>query len=219
MHSWFEILRALGSYPGEDDPSVVSRTSRWLATRFPNGALAVGAHYRDHIESWPGGFHRDAQQDEQALAANPLPPDELELTGLRLAGRRVDFRGRLLVAFREDDRHRLAAFAGYEAERLSLDGREHVFADRPMPMLGWAPVRADRRVAGGAVLEVWIQGEGRLRLPLTDEVVVPRLFVAGQRPGTVGAAVPARVDGGILEFEAGPGKAQGKLFLLQGVSS
>lgn len=219
VHSWFEILRALGSYPGEDDPSVVSRTSRWLATRFPNGALAVGAHYRDHIESWPGGFHRDAQQDEQALAANPLPPDELELTGLRLAGRRVDFRGRLLVAFREDDRHRLAAFAGYEAERLSLDGREHVFADRPMPMLGWAPVRADRRVAGGAVLEVWIQGEGRLRLPLTDEVVVPRLFVAGQRPGTVGAAVPARVDGGILEFEAGPGKAQGKLFLLQGVSS
>lgn len=214
VRTWFEILRALGSYPGEDDPSVVSRTSRWLATRFPNGALAVGVHYRDHVESWPGGFHRDAQQDEQALAANPLPPDELELTGLRLAGRRVDFRGRLLVAFREDDRYRLAAFAGYEAQQLRLDGREHVFADRPMPMLGWAPVRADRRVAGGAVLEVWVQGEGRLKLPLTEEVVAPRLFAAGQRPGAVRAEVPARVEDMILEFEAGPGKAQGKLFLL-----
>ncbi|MBE7501750.1 MAG: hypothetical protein HS113_15890 [Verrucomicrobiales bacterium] len=214
VQTWFEILRALGSYSGEDDPSVVSRTSRWLATRFPNGALAVGVHYRDHVESWPGGFHRDTQQDEQALAANPLPPDELELTGLRLAGRRVDFRGRLLVAFREDDRYRLAAFAGYEAQQLRLDGREHVFADRPMPMLGWAPVRADRRVVGGAMLEVWVQGEGRLRLPLSEGVVAPRLFAASQRPGTLGAAVPARVEGGILEFEAGPGKAQGKLFLL-----
>ncbi|MBK9137509.1 MAG: hypothetical protein IPM17_01895 [Verrucomicrobia bacterium] len=60
--TWFNILRALGAYAGDDDPSVVSRTSPWLATRFPNGALCVAAHYRDHVESWPGGFHRDERQ-------------------------------------------------------------------------------------------------------------------------------------------------------------
>ena len=50
--TWFEILKALGGYPKsrpdvpvEDNPSVVSRESPYLATRFPNGTIALAAHY------------------------------------------------------------------------------------------------------------------------------------------------------------------------------
>ncbi|MCX8107481.1 MAG: hypothetical protein N3G20_01615, partial [Verrucomicrobiae bacterium] len=35
----FEALWALGAYNANDDPSVVSRTTPWLATRFPNCAM------------------------------------------------------------------------------------------------------------------------------------------------------------------------------------
>ena len=57
--TWFEILRKLGAYPPSrsglprnDNPSVVSRDSPYLATRFPNGTTVVAAHYRSHVESW-----------------------------------------------------------------------------------------------------------------------------------------------------------------------
>jgi hypothetical protein len=214
--TWFDILQAVGAYAGSDDPSVVARTSPYLATRFPNGAVAVAAHYRHHVESWPGGFHRDAQQDEAALNINPLPSDALALTGLRIAGQTVDYRGRLIVMFRVDDQRRLIAFAGRQSDRIRLNGLEHVFADRPMPFAAWAPVAAARRVPRGAILEAWVQGEGRLRLPLSDVEGKARLFAAGRKPGSVSGTHTAAITDGFLEFDAGPGKAQGHLFLMPG---
>jgi hypothetical protein len=214
VRTWFEVLRALGAYAGDDDPSVVSRTTPYLATAFPNGATVVAAHYRSHVESWPGGFHRDARQDEAALATNPLPSDELRLEALRVHGHRVNFRGRLVVGFRLDDRQRLVAFAGRHGDRIGIDDHDHVFADRPVAFVAWAPVAAHRRVPGGAVAEIWVQGEGRIRVPLSEQVKDGRLFAAGRRPGEAGAPMPSRTEGSVLEFDAGPGKAQGKLYLL-----
>ena len=216
VRTWFELLRTLGAYPAADDPSVVSRTRPFLATRFPNGALAVAAHYRHHVESWPGGFHRDASQDEAALQANPLASDALDLVDQRLAGLGVSLHGNLVVAFRSDGQGRLAAFAGHGCDRIRIEDREHVFADRPMPFVGWAPVAENRRVPGGAVLEVWAHGEGKLRITLNEPVPDARLLRASGPPGAVGEAVPATVAGEVLEFEAGAGKAQGHLYLLPG---
>lgn len=220
--TWFEILRALGAYPGsrpdsdEDNPTVVSRQTPWLATRFPNGAIALAAHYRRHPESWGGGFHRDAEADRIALEKNPLPEDRLDLRGLRVAGRTLDFQGRLVMAFRLDARGRLIAFAGYDCDRIRIDGREHVFADHPMPHVAWAPVAAERRVPGGAVMELWVQGEGDLRIPLAEDLSAARLFLQGPRPDAAGAAVPARVESGELRLHAQAGWGAAHLFVLPG---
>lgn len=220
--AWFEILRALGAYPGsragsdEDNPTVVSRCSPYLATRFPNGAIAVAAHYRRHIETWPGGFHRDAEADRLALEKNPLPDDRLDLREFRVAGRTLDFQGRLVMAFRLDARGRLIAFAGHDCASIRIDGREHVFAERPMKHVAWAPVPVERRVPGGAVMELWVHGEGQVRIPLPEDLRSVRVFLQGARLDAPGATVPARVESGELRFRAQGGWGAMHLFVLPG---
>lgn len=213
VRTWFEILRAMGAYPGSgsapigaDDPSVVSRDSEWLATRFPNGTVCVAAHYRRHVESWPGGFHRDAVRDQEILQNNPLPTELLNLRDLRIDGHRIDaYQGRRLIAFRArgETRHSdLEAFAGYDCRELTLDGRQHTFADQPLPFLAWSPVPKERQVPNGALAQLWIQGTGRVRIPLpSDARQARRLFAAGAQ-GTLGTAVPGRFADGFVEVDA-----------------
>jgi len=209
VRTWFDILKSLGAYPRsradvpvEDNPSIVSRESPYLATRFPNGTVAVAAHYRSHVESWPGGFHRDAKQDEAILARNPLPSDQLDLQSFRVSGHQVDYHGTLLVAFRLDARQSLIAFGGYDCARIRLNGRDHVFADQSLSHVAWAPVAEPRRVPGGAILELWVQGQAKVRVPVSDQVSAGMLFFQGARPGAIGEPVPATLRDGFLEFEA-----------------
>ncbi len=103
-----------------------------VACGFPNGATALAAHYRSHEESWPGGFHRDAEQDQEVLARNPLPPAALKLRDLRVNGHRVTYDGDLAMAFRLDDLGSLIAFAGYNCRSIAIDGREFTFASAPV---------------------------------------------------------------------------------------
>ena len=154
VRTWFEILFALGAYPGSDpkaagndNPSVVSRTTPYLACRFPNGATSVGAHYRTHEESWGGGFHRDAKQDEETLKRNPLPPATLALRDFRVNGHRVTYDGDLTMTFRLDNAGSLAGFAGYNCQKVVIDGREFVFASQPIHLVAWAPVLPERASA------------------------------------------------------------------------
>ncbi|MEK7678144.1 MAG: hypothetical protein AAB676_20120 [Verrucomicrobiota bacterium] len=223
VRTWFDILKALGAYPpsraglsANDNPSVVSRESPYLATRFPNGTVTIAAHYRSHVESWPGGFHRDAKRDDEIVAKNPLPPDTLELQTFRVAGHTVDYRGTLLVAFRLDAQQRLIAFGGHDCASIRLGDHEHVFADRAVPFIAWAPVSANRRVVGGAVLEIWLNGEAKVRIPFAEKVSAPRLHFAGGRPGAVGESVPVRISDGFLEFDAKADWPPQHLYLLAG---
>ena len=171
---WFETLNRIGAYPAsrpgaEDHPTVVSRTSPYLATRFPNGALAVTNHYSRHRESWGGGFHRNEAKDAKTLKANPLPTDRLTLDSFPLAGHVIDYHGDYLVAFRLDDRDRLTAFYGVGSQEITLNGKTHRFADRPMTRVAWAPVADARRIQGGAVLEIWTTGEAAtVSIPWTE---------------------------------------------------
>ena len=66
-----------------DNTEYVSRTTDYLATRFPNGATVVVRHYNSHRETWEGGFSRNPEEDAAALAANPLPSDEISLEILK----------------------------------------------------------------------------------------------------------------------------------------
>jgi hypothetical protein len=219
--TWFEILTALDAYPpshtglpASDNPSTISRTTPWLATRFPNGTTIVAMHYRRHVESWPGGFHRDEKRDAEIIQQNPLPADALDLRELAVNGHRVSYQGRLIVAFRLDVEQRLIAFSGYDCAAITVDGRKHRFADQPFATVAWAPVPANRRVSGGAVLEVWIHGEGEVRIPFTEPARSPALFFAHSRAGSLAEEIPCILKDGVLRFTARSGWGLRKLFLL-----
>jgi hypothetical protein len=147
-------------------------------------------HFRHTIENWPGGFQRNAQEDAALIARNPLPSDRLELKQQRVSGHTVTHQGRLLVAFRPGPDQSLTAFGGYDCTGITVDGTEHRVADRPLSFVAWAPVADNRRVPGGALLELWIRGDGEVRIPLPAQTTTARLFFAGPLPGTVGAEVP-----------------------------
>jgi hypothetical protein len=223
VRTWFEILRALGAYPSsqsesvsDDNPSVVSRTTPYLACRFPNGTTSLAVHYRTHEESWPGGFHRDAAQDQEILARNPLPPATLGLRDFQVNGHRVTFEGELTMAFRLDGAGTLVAFAGYNCQKIATDGREFVFASRPVSLVAWAPVLPQRQVPGGAVLEVWVHGEAAMSLPLRASVKGGELYFEGGRLGSFGAKIACDCSGGVLRFDALSTWAQKHLYFVAG---
>jgi len=209
VRTWFAILFALGAYPAStpgaaptDNPSVISRTTPYVACAFPNGATALAAHYRTHEEAWPGGFHRDAKQDQEVLVRNPLPPAGLKLHELRVNGHQVTYDGDLAVAFRLDDSGALVAFAGYNCRKIALDGREFTFASAPVALAAWAPVLAQRRVPGGAFMEIWVHGEADMSLPLPPGVTGGSLYAQGARLGSFGQEIPCQCADSMLRFKA-----------------
>jgi hypothetical protein len=221
--TWFEVLLALGAYPksspdmaSNDNPTVIARTSPYLACRFPNGTITIAAHYRSHEESWPGGFHRDPKQDQEILAKNPLPPAKLNLRDLTVAGRRISFAGELVMAFRLDDRGSLAGFVGQQCQKITLDGRDFVFASQPVPLAAWAPVLRARRVPGGAILEVWVHGDADMQVPLPPGVEKGELYFDGGRIGSFGDRIASECTRGILRFKARNEWPQKHLFFVAG---
>lgn len=221
VRTWFETLLALGAYPGSepepasnDNPSVVSRTTPYLACRFPNRTTSLAAHYRTHEESWPGGFHRDEKQDLEILTRNPLPPATLALRDFPVNGHRVSFDGELVMVFRLDGAGSLAAFAGYNCRSIVIGGREFVFASQPVSLAAWAPVLPQRQVPGAAVMEVWVHGEAAMSLPLPMGVKAGELYFEGGRLGAFGAKVACDCSGGILRFNALKAWPQKHLFLV-----
>lgn len=221
--TWFEVLRALDAYPrrgatapGNDNPTVVSRTTPYVACRFPNGTTALAAHYRNHEESWPGGFHRDAAADKEALARNPLPPAGLDLVDFPVNGHRVSYQGALTVAFRTHPDGGLQAFAGHECRGITIDGREHVLADARLALLAWAPVPPARRVPGGAILELWAHAgaPATVSVPLPHGVDGGRLFLADSKPGSLDRPVESVCENGRLKFQARPDWPRHHLYLL-----
>lgn len=202
--NWFEVLDALGAYPGEDNTERLSRTGEYLVTRFPNGAMAVAPHLRWMEESWPGGFARDPKADAAVMAQNPPPSDAVRLARFRMNGHTVDYDGAGAVSFLLGRQGEVAAFAGRRAKEITIDGRRTVFADGAIDEIGWAPVAASRRVAEGAVAQVWVRGQGVARIPLGALAKDATLVAEGAKPGSRGVTVAARWENGALVFAITP---------------
>jgi len=208
VRNWFEVLCALGAYPAtgkfadyNDNTEVLSRAGEYLACRFPNGTVAITTHLRTVEEDWPGGFARNKDQDQEYLDRCPPPSINLSLKDFRVNGHTVSFEGVSPVAFRVDDQGRLVAFAGSWGDRVTVDGRETVFADKPLSLVSWAPVPQERRVPGGAILLMWVQGEGEIRVPAFTLPERVRLFAEGTAPGSRGTEIPCRREGEMLVFD------------------
>jgi hypothetical protein len=87
---------------------------------------------------------------------------------------------------------------------VTIDGHETIFADKPLSLVSWAPVPEARRVAGGAVLQARIQGEGVVRIPAIGLPEKLAMFAEGPTPGSRGEAVPCRLENGALVFTTTP---------------
>ncbi len=212
--TWFEVLDALGAYPAtgvfagvNDNPDYLSRTTEFLACRFPNGTIAVAPHFRAMEEGWPGGFARNQEEDAAYLEKNPPPSDEIHLAGFTVAGHTIDYDGRNAVAVRMDEANNLIAFAGNSCASVTVDGVTYAFGDAPFGQVAWAPVAEARRVPGGAVVQILARGKGTLRIPAAHLPVGLQLFAEGPTPGSRGNAVDSHREGDTLVVEIGPGTA------------
>src|SRR5579875_2711241 len=205
--NWFEVLTALGAYPPtgrfahvNDNTEYLSRTTPYLCCRFPNGAIAIARHFRHTPELWQGGFARDPKADQAYLQKHPLSPSRLQLKDFHVHGHTLTYEGDLAVTFRVDERHHLIAFAGRNTDRIQVDGTTTVFADKPMPLVSWAPVPPECRLPHGAILRIFASGEGTIRIPLNQPLREVQLFAEGPQPGSRGDALPAHIEQGVLVF-------------------
>ncbi len=169
--SWYEILRALGLYAGDDHPVAISRSTQYLATTFPNGAVALCPHYREHPENWPGGFYRDAETDRRALETNPLADDQILLSEFRVAGQTVTYQGRHAVVWRLADGGgqggRLIAFAGTGCSGITINGVTYHWCTAPIDV-AWHPLGAPFATDSYEPLyRVWVGSRGEVRIPLS----------------------------------------------------
>jgi hypothetical protein len=220
---WFDILDRLGAYPGtgrfagaNDNPEVVSRTGPWLCCRFPNGTVTIARHLHTYAECWPGGFGRKDDEDRRILEANPPPPREIRLDGLRVAGHTVSYDGHGPVSFRVDAAGNLIGFAGHQCQEIAVDGRTWRFADRRLNTLSWAPIPDECRVPGGAVLllRVHLDGACELRIPAAGLPEAVEAVREGSKPGSRGEAVACRRDGEALVLSFAAGQGQGVVYIV-----
>jgi len=204
--TWFEVLSALGAYPGDDNTERLSRTGNYLFCRFPNGALAAAPHLCRLAETWPGGFHRDDEQDAELLRRFPPPDEIIRLNNCRVQGHEVTYEGAGAVTFRVDDQGNLLAFAGRDCTGITVDGRTFTLADKPVNALAFAPVPSERRIDANVLLQIRVEGDVVISLPVAG---ITRLVAEGPTPGSRGEEIPCRQEGDRLVFQV-PDHAQGK---------
>jgi uncharacterized protein (AIM24 family) len=114
----------------------------------------------------------------------------------------VSFTGEHAVAFRVDSEGNLIAFAGRKCHEITVDGRKTVFADADVDEIGWAPVAAARRVAGGAVIQIQVSGTGKVRVPAAGLPASINLYAEGPKPGSRGERITCTREGDALVFQA-----------------
>lgn len=209
--NWFEVLSALGAYPASgrfadvnDNTECVSRTTDYLACRFPNGTISIARHFRELEEGWPGGFARREEEDQAYLARHPLPDDTMQLESLKVHGHEVTYRGQQSVAFRLSGAGELIGFSGANCQGITINGRSWEFADRPIPLIAWTPVSAARQIPGGAVFQVVVHGQGEVRIPLAELPRNLRMIAEGATPGSRGHEVASRVEDDRLVLDIQP---------------
>lgn len=222
VRNWFEVLEALGSYAPtgkfsgvNDNTEFVSRTGPYLTCRFPNGAVVIAPHLRLVEEHWSGGFSRNFEQDRRYLKRHPPPPASIHLREFQVSGHTVTYDGEHALAFRVDGQGTLIAFAGRKCHEITVDGQRTVFADRDMEMIGWAPVVLERRVEGGALIQIQVSGAGTVRIPAAGLPAELALYSEGAKPGSRGETVPCHRKNNALVFTATEALAHRWLYVVR----
>ena len=140
--------------------------------------------------------------DRRYLEHNPPPSESIRLDEFHVNGHAVSYAGEHALAFRTDGQGNLIAFAGRNCHEITIDGRRAVFADGDLDEIGWAPIAPERRVEGGALIQLQVSGTGTVRIPAAGLPTDVALFVEGPKPGSRGARVPCRRENDDLVFDA-----------------
>jgi hypothetical protein len=204
----FEILNICGAYKGSrkftnvnDNPTYVSRTTDFLVTRFPNGSNMIVRHYRTHAENWEGGYSRNLENDEKALAINPMPSDTLVLDELKVNGHQVSYNGKQYFIFRTDSLNKLIAFEGHNCKEVTLDGVLYRFAQQPFETITFSKENNQ-----GTMYNALIAGEGKIMLPIPVEPGKKlKITASGNKK------VNFQVINGLIELVCTPGISGKKL--------
>jgi hypothetical protein len=196
----FRLLERIGAY-SEGSLEAKSRPTdaKYVMNTFPNGAVAVANHYRTFDEAWDGQFFRDRDFDKLFLEGRVLPPLDITLDDEIMDGHIVTYSGRNLLIYNFTDGG-LSAYRGQGSNCIKIDGKEFIFADRPVD-INWGKIR-DKYLCDG-ISEVYIlnchtPASLTLPLPLTGE---PKVELCVSRVFTTGSAVPFFWHDGVLEIE------------------
>lgn len=199
--NWFEALHALGAYPGSDNTEVISRTTDYLACRFPNGTTAIAPHLTKLEEAWPGGFARNREEDQTLVEYLEIPSRQIKLKSFQVNGHCIDYEGSGAVAFRMDSDGNLMAFAGHDCSDITINGKHFDFADHPVGQIGWAPVPESRQVENGAKLIVVCSSAASIRIPAAPYSDIKAFYAEGQMLGQKGESVSCKRAGEYLIIE------------------
>jgi len=209
----FEILDGLGAYAGtgtfpntNDNTEHISRTTDYLATHFPNGTNVIVRHYKNHRETWAGGFSRNPEEDAKALEANPMPTDEIELSGFKINGHSIDYQGRLTMAFRLDKDKELIAFDGQNCKAVTIDGKEHRFSETPLKKIAFAPSLDKNKNE----IMIFVEGNGSVSIPSNKLSNTKKLKLQNEN----GSPIKYSIDGENILFEVDK-KSTGKWLSLK----
>lgn len=199
----FEILDKVGAHQPtgafpevNDNTEHLSRTTDYLATRFPNGATVLVRHYRTHRENWPGGFSRDPEQDKMVLEKNPLPPADINLRNFKVNGHEISVEGRLTVAFRTNERKELIAFEGQECKSVTIDGKAYAFSDIPLKKIAFAPSLDNSQNEW----KIYVEGQAQVNIPLPGEIPRQGIRFLDQE----GKKIKYALKKNTLQFEVNP---------------
>ena len=203
----FEILNACGAYPStgkikdiNDNPSVVSRTTDYFATSFPNGATMLVNHYRRHVENWPGGFSRNEKEDDEILKSNPLPTDTMRIDNMCVNGHRISYNGRLILGFNVKD-GLLTAFSGQRCMEIKIDGKNYRFAAAPLSNLNFGPVDGNNDHC-----RLYANGQSEVSVPVRSSVKAVKATCGKEDipavlgKGYVNLSIPKKFDGKAIEI-------------------
>ncbi|MGL6194635.1 MAG: hypothetical protein ACRC2T_07395 [Thermoguttaceae bacterium] len=216
--TWFDVLNAIGAYPGtknsgsenvtektsnaveNDNTEFLSRTGNYIVCRFPNGAVSIANHLKAYEENWNGGFARNAKEDEAIMEKNPLPPTNIKLSNFAVNGFVVDYDGTQNLTFRADQQGNLTGFAGNDTNQITINGKTTTFSDKPLSVIVFTPVPKEQMVSGGAVFEIMFNGTGTVRIPFKSEKPV-KVFAQGPTLGSKGNEVKVTQQPEYLEVE------------------
>ena len=198
--NWFEILYNLRAYPSDDNTEVISRTTDYVACRFPNGSVAIAPHLTRLEENWEGGFARNPERDAEIVKNLDLPSKQIKLESFKVNGYCVDYNGSGAVAFRMKSGN-LIAFAGQDCNSITIDGKKFTFADQTLGQIGWAPVTENRQVKNGAKMIVFCDTLGQVRIPAGNYMGEISFCAEGSIPGKKGEPVFSKREGDYIVID------------------
>ncbi|MCL1793124.1 MAG: hypothetical protein FWG34_04560 [Oscillospiraceae bacterium] len=202
ISTFTDILYKLGAFSGEDDANYMARKGEYYFARFENGAKSASVHTREISEDWEGGFFRNKEKDEEAMAGRVLPSMELKLDEKIVEGDKISYSGEGFVFWRAGGDGGLEAFTGYGASKISINGTEYKFADGKAD-ISFAPLHPER-LPDGYENGFWLYSSvGKLAVPnsaLPKSGAKCFLNASGDGRALESAEAGYAINGGNAEF-------------------